>query len=238
MFNCLLENRCKMYESIREKLDTDGYVVMEEFLWPEECDELSDAGLEFTTELPDADQRTVFSTTDAMNKHAKDTYFFESNDKIRPFFEEAALNADGSLKVPANVSLNKPTPPIGFWIALEDATVQNGCLWIAAGSHKSGVHRRMLRNPDTESKELMIYDKPAPIYPESSFTAVPVSKGSCIILHGHVVHKSAVNKSDKPRPAYTFHVIEKYNNQYAPENWLQEGENAPFQNLYTTMQMM
>lgn len=73
---------------------------------------------------------------------------------------------------------SEPVPPIGFWIALEDATVQNGCLWMARGSHKSGVHRRLIRNPDKESKQALIYDKGAPFYPQSGFTAVPVSKGT------------------------------------------------------------
>lgn len=62
--------------------------------------------------------------------------------------------------------------------------------------------------------------------------------GTCILLHGNVVHRSAHNKSDKSRHAYTFHVIEKQNNNYSPENWLQEGENAPFVNVYTTSQIV
>lgn len=70
-----------------------------------------------------------------------------------------------------------PIPPIGFWIALEDATLQNGCLWMARGSHKSGIHRQLIRNPDKESTQLTIFDRPDPVYPTSAFTPVPVSKG-------------------------------------------------------------
>lgn len=71
----------------------------------------------------------------------------------------------------------KPNSVIGFWIALDEATAQNGCLQFIPGSHKGGVHRRYIRNPDKDSKELLIYDCPAPIYPRSNFTPVPVSKG-------------------------------------------------------------
>lgn len=76
-----------------------------------------------------------------------------------------------------------PVPAVGFWIALEDATIQNGCLWMARGSHKSGVHRRLIRNPDKEANKTMIFDKGEPVYPNSSFTPVPVSKGqlTCFI---------------------------------------------------------
>ncbi len=36
---------------------------------------------------------------------------------------------------------------IGFWIALEDATLENGCLWAAPGSHLNGkVYKRFMRS--------------------------------------------------------------------------------------------
>ncbi|KAF9798926.1 hypothetical protein SFRURICE_019708 [Spodoptera frugiperda] len=119
-----------------------------------------------------------------------------------------------------------PIPPVGFWIALEDATVQNGCLWIVPGSHKSGVHRRLTRNFDKDSKDKLIYDSPAPFYPQSRFTAVPVSKGCAQPLQ----QRGA--RGTLPR------FREKQDNQYSADNWLQEGERAPFSNLYTTSQLM
>ena len=33
----------------------------------------------------------------------------------------------------------------GVWIALEDADLENGCLWFAPGTHTTGIGRRMLR---------------------------------------------------------------------------------------------
>ncbi|XP_012259637.2 phytanoyl-CoA dioxygenase [Athalia rosae] len=115
----------------------------------------------------------------------------------------------------------QPTQILGFWIALEDATLENGCLWIAPGSHNSGVHRRFTRNKDPKAEELLVYDKAAPCYPQSNFRAVPVKKGTCILLHGQVVHFSNANKSQKSRHAYAYHVIETKNVQYSKDNWLQ-----------------
>lgn len=126
----------------------------------------------------------------------------------------------------------EPLNLIGFWIALEDATVENGCLWVARGSHKSGVHRRYIRNPDQNSSELLVYTSPAPFYQKSSFAAVPVSKGTCILIHGQVVHYSEPNKSAKSRHAYTFHVVEQRNTKYSEDNWLQPTEEKPFLQLY------
>jgi hypothetical protein len=71
----------------------------------------------------------------------------------------------------------EPVKLVGFWIALEDATLENGCLWFAPGSHRSGVHRRFTRNPDPNSEELLIYNAPAPCYPTSNFQPVCVNKG-------------------------------------------------------------
>mmetsp|Transcript_47114 Transcript_47114/g.98790 ORF Transcript_47114/g.98790 Transcript_47114/m.98790 type:complete len:405 (-) Transcript_47114:294-1508(-) len=36
---------------------------------------------------------------------------------------------------------------IGLWLALDDATMDNGCLWVRPGSHKEGLRRQFVRNP-------------------------------------------------------------------------------------------
>lgn len=126
----------------------------------------------------------------------------------------------------------EPTKVVGFWLALEDATLENGCLWFSKGSHKSGVHRRCTRNPDKNSKELLVYDVPAPFYQKSSFTAVPVRKGTLVLIHDQVVHLSEANKSQKSRQAYTFHIIEQKDTKYSEENWLQPAIDKGFLSLY------
>ena len=37
---------------------------------------------------------------------------------------------------------------LGMWLALEDATLENGCLWARPGSHKEPVRRQFARNPE------------------------------------------------------------------------------------------
>ena len=36
---------------------------------------------------------------------------------------------------------------IGLWLALDDATLENGCLWVRPGSHTESVRRQFVRNP-------------------------------------------------------------------------------------------
>lgn len=120
----------------------------------------------------------------------------------------------------ASYLFTEPMSVIGFWIALDDATVENGCLSFIPGSHDSGVHRRFIRNPDKSSDELLIYDSPQPMYPTSAFHSVPVKRGSLVVIHGQVIHKSEHNKSSKSRHAYTFHLMEQ-ESKWSPDNWLQ-----------------
>lgn len=46
--------------------------------------------------------------------------------------------------------LTDPEPTcLGFWFALDDATIENGCLWALPGSHKEyPVNKRFVRTGD------------------------------------------------------------------------------------------
>ena len=61
----------------------------------------------------------------------------------------------------------------GLWLALEDATEANGCLYALPGSHASGVHRRMTALPEGG----IAFDKDLPEYDLKAFQALPV--GPC-----------------------------------------------------------
>jgi len=124
-----------------------------------------------------------------------------------------------------------PPSAVGLWIALEDATLDNGCLWFAPGSHKDNIPRRMIRNPDPNGPTLT-FTAPCPTYDEYNFIPEPVPKGSLVVIHGSVVHKSSPNHSAVSRNVYTFHLIERKNTEYSPSNWLQPTRELPFPGLY------
>uniref|UniRef100_A0A182NSJ7 Fe2OG dioxygenase domain-containing protein n=1 Tax=Anopheles dirus TaxID=7168 RepID=A0A182NSJ7_9DIPT len=147
-------------------------------------------------------------------------------------FKNPGIGGEVKSHQDATYLYTEPSTTVGFWIPLEDATLQNGCLHFIKGSHKSGVHRRWIRNPDKNADELLIYDRPAPLYPQSNFVATPVKAGSCVLIHSQAVHRSDANKSDRSRHAYTFHVIETEDCEYSKENWLQPAEDRPFPVLY------
>ena len=128
----------------------------------------------------------------------------------------------------------EPLKVVGLWIALEDATLDNGCLWFIPGSHKEGIHngRRMIRNPDTNASATTTFTAEEPTYDDSKFVPVPIKKGSMIAIHGTVVHKSKENNSDKSRHIYTFHFYEQHGAKWSEQNWLQPTDAGVFSHLY------
>lgn len=117
----------------------------------------------------------------------------------------------------------EPMNILGFWFALEDATVENGCLWAIPGGHRGGLKSRWVRSSNDEM-QFEIYDE-AP-WPEGELTPLEVRKGTLIVLHGLLPHRSLENKSDKSRHAYTLHVIST-NSNYPKSNWLQRSPDMP-----------
>uniref|UniRef100_A0A8C3CRM5 Phytanoyl-CoA dioxygenase domain-containing protein 1 n=1 Tax=Cairina moschata TaxID=8855 RepID=A0A8C3CRM5_CAIMO len=121
---------------------------------------------------------------------------------------------------------------MGFWIALEDATQENGCLWFIPGSHTNGITRRMVRAASGASTCVEFVGS-EPTYDDSQFIPVPISKGGLILIHGEVVHKSELNSSQFSRHVFTFHIMEAKDTSWSKDNWLQPTPELPFPPLYT-----
>jgi phytanoyl-coA dioxygenase domain-containing protein 1 homolog len=119
---------------------------------------------------------------------------------------------------------------IGVWIALDDVTLENGCLYFIPGSHRTQIETRMVRN--AQPPPLLKFTQPFPKYESNLFIPATVTKGSCVLIDGQVVHKSEPNRSDKPRLAYTFHIYDKQGVEWSSENWLQPSTAFSFPSLY------
>lgn len=115
-----------------------------------------------------------------------------------------------------------PLSVVGFWFALEDATTENGCLYGIAGGHKGPLRQRFRRQNGTLKMETLDGSP----WPSEGEAALDVPKGSLILLHGLLPHRSCANRSDKSRHAYTLHVIDGQAD-YPEDNWLIRDENLP-----------
>ena len=122
-----------------------------------------------------------------------------------------------------------PPSCMGFWMALEDATVENGCLMAIPGSHQQPLsYRRFVRNSDAKSTQFI--GDPPTSWDLDKMVPLEAKSGSLVLLHGACVHMSRENRSAQSRHAYIIHMVE--NSAYwPPDNWLQRPPQNPFRKL-------
>lgn len=123
--------------------------------------------------------------------------------------ETPALYQDMALIKPPRIGREKPwhqdhayfdlplaTPVVGVWIALDEATTENGCMVVYPGSHRQGpvVHfqRRDWQICDT-------YDRPG------GALAVPLKSGGALFFTSLLHHGTPANRSTRRRRAVQFH---------------------------------
>jgi phytanoyl-CoA hydroxylase len=116
----------------------------------------------------------------------------------------------------------EPSSVVGFWFALEAATRENGCLWAEPGGHRGPLRSRFVRRG--KRTEMIALD-PTPL-PTEGLVPLEVERGSLVVLHGHLPHWSAPNRSPTSRHAYALHVIDG-DADYPADNWLQRADDLP-----------
>lgn len=81
----------------------------------------------------------------------------------------------------------------GCWLALDDATVENGCLWVIPGSQKPGIlwPQHFHNNPQFDCAWESIE------FPYTDEDAVPVEvkAGSVVVFNGYLLHRSLPNRA-------------------------------------------
>ena len=84
----------------------------------------------------------------------------------------------------------------GVWLALDDATVENGCLWVIPGSHRPGVLWPMHFHEDNRFDcAWESYDFP---YRDSDAVPVEVRAGTLVVFNGYTLHRSCQQASGGP----------------------------------------
>lgn len=225
-----------------------------------------------------------FSTRD--RSLVADARLIASAEQVHCFFEEEALDDNGSLRVPKSRSINKvghalhdrdpvfqrfshgpelaalaaglglrqpqvwqsqlifKQPHIGgevgwhqdaaffvttphtvttFWFALEDATLDNGCLWVQPGGHHTPLREQYV----CEDGRLTMKSLDRSPWPDTTVaTPLPVAAGTLVVFHGLLPHYSAANRSPCSRLAYTLHAT-CGTAAYSPQNWLQRSAGFP-----------
>lgn len=118
----------------------------------------------------------------------------------------------------------EPMRTLGFWVALEDATLDNGCLWAEPGGHRRHPQRSRFRRIGETSTVLEEF---GPMPEPGDLVPLPVPTGSVVVLDGLLPHRSDANRSDTSRHAFTLHVIDP-TAEWPDDNWLTRPDDLPF----------
>ena len=95
-------------------------------------------------------------------------------------------------------------PQVGIWLAVTEATLENGCLYVVPGSQREPVHEHV---PDRRSGanygyvEIVDHDM-------SSSVPVEMKAGDLLVFHSHLMHRSTDNRSPALRAAMVYHLAQ------------------------------
>jgi phytanoyl-CoA hydroxylase len=95
----------------------------------------------------------------------------------------------------------EPDRQVGVWIAVTDAAIDNGPLWVLPGSHREPVHEHVA---DTRPAANFGYTE---IVDHDTSEEIPVllEPGDVLLFDSHLMHRSTDNGSDRLRAAMVYH---------------------------------
>jgi phytanoyl-CoA hydroxylase len=137
-------------------------------------------------------------------------------------FKHAKIGGVVDVHQDASFLYTEPTSCIGFWFALEDATIENGCMWAKPGGHLTSLRSWFRRKNEGGTEMVVLDEQPIAI---DDMIPLEVKKGSCIVLHGLLPHYSKPNTSGKSRQAFAIHTINRHA-EYSRLNWLQRNMDS------------
>lgn len=90
------------------------------------------------------------------------------------------------------------TPIVGVWIALDEATPENGCMHVLPGTHREGpvVHFRR--------RDWQVCDDDVD---RNRDTMIPLPPGGALFFHGLLQHGTPANRTDRRRRAVQLHYV-------------------------------
>ena len=195
-----------------EQFRTEGFFVVEDLFSPEECDEtlrhVESAAFELA--LGEADDGPL-SYRPMMHLFSPELTAVATDARWGPVVlpllgtGDARLYWEQAVAKPPQARTELPwhqdngyTPLVPeeyvtCWLALDDADVDNGCLWVIPRSHGNGTQEHV----NGAGPFRVGHDGPA-----ADGVAVPVRKGSALVFSSLLMHRSGPNTTDRHRRAW------------------------------------
>jgi phytanoyl-CoA hydroxylase len=146
-------------------------------------------------------------------------------------FKQPHIGGEVACHQDATFLYTEPLSVTGFWFAVEDATVENGCLWAQPGGHRGPLRQRFERfgSDDDGTRFVPLDDTPLPVPPDQ-LVPIEAAAGTLVVLDGLLPHWSDVNRSPASRHAYSLHCIDG-TTRYPATNWLQRPPSMPLRSI-------
>ncbi|MEQ9161078.1 MAG: phytanoyl-CoA dioxygenase family protein, partial [Ilumatobacter fluminis] len=148
-------------------------------------------------------------------------------------FKQPSIGGEVTCHQDATFLYTDPISVVGFWFALEDATLDNGCLWAAPGGHRTGLRQLFKRTGAMTDDDGTVFEvlDPTPLpSPPDDLVPLEVPAGTMVVLDGLLPHWSDANRSGHSRHAYTVHCISAAA-EYPDWNWLRRDDGLPLRRL-------
>ncbi|MEQ9407648.1 MAG: phytanoyl-CoA dioxygenase family protein [Fuerstiella sp.] len=98
----------------------------------------------------------------------------------------------------------EPRALVTCWIALDDVTIQNGCMWVVPGSHRGELHDHSQPWDVGGRVDMQVPDEKID---RSQETPIIMSAGSCSFHHSMLLHRSGRNQTDTHRRGLAIHYM-------------------------------
>ncbi len=145
-------------------------------------------------------------------------------------FKQPRIGGEVGWHQDASFFATTPHSVTTLWFALEDATLDNGCLWVQPGGHQGTqavLREQYVCEPGPDGPRLRMHKLDPRPWPEmAQALPLPVAAGSLVVFGGLLPHCSAANRSPHSRLAYTLHATDA-SSAYSPLNWLQRSAAMP-----------
>ena len=213
------------FESYQNDFARDGYVVVRNFLSPQEVTDLEQNLCRYIDQIvPGLPPSDAFYETKGSPETLKQMQFMDKNDAFfaefqrRKRYQELAEAMLGMPAVPHGLEyfnkpagIGKPTPPhqdgyyftlvpseaLTLWFALDEVNEDNGCLRYVPGSHKKGLRPHNVSNVLGFSQGVADWSS----QDQASEIKATAHPGDLLVHHCDTIHRADANLSSRSRRA-------------------------------------